>query len=287
MGSFTIEEINRLTPAEFVELFGGVYNGSWWVAEAAESERPFLDVDHLLMVMRGVVDDADEDQCRIAMGDHIALEDAHHAARREMRELVGSEFSVNLSLPAWVDEEVTGAQVHFRDDEEKMAFVIALSRRNVLERTGGPFGAAIFEIGSGRLVAPGVNVVVESHTSLAHAEAMAFMLAQQELESFDLGAAGFPPMEIVASSQPCIQCYGMTWWSGVRRLVIGAGADDVERLTGFAEGPLPQDWVGMLEKRAAPLRPVEVRRGVLAAEACEVLELYRDSGGIVYNAGSS
>ena len=168
-----------------------------------------------------------------------------------------------------------------------MAFVIALSRRNVLEKTGRPFGAAIFEIDSGRLVAPGVNVVVAGHTSLAHAEAMAFMLAQQDLESFDLGAAGLPGMEIVASSQPCIQCYGMTWWSGVRRLVTGASAADVERLTGFSEGPLPPDWVGLLQRRSAPLQPVEVCRGVMEEEACQVLELYRDSGGFVYNAGSS
>ncbi|MGI9239794.1 MAG: 2-oxo-4-hydroxy-4-carboxy-5-ureidoimidazoline decarboxylase [Verrucomicrobiales bacterium] len=286
MASLTIEEINGLTPAEFVELFGGVYNGSWWVAESAESERPFLDVDHLLLVMRGVVDEADEEQCRGAMGDHPDLEDAHNAARRDMRGVLGSEFSVQLSLPAWVDEMVTEAPIHFSGDEEKMAFVIDLSRRNVLERTGGPFGAAIFEIGTGRLVAPGVNVVVAGNTSLAHAEAMAFMLAQQELESFDLGAAGFPPMEIVASSQPCIQCYGMTWWSGVQRLVIGACADDVEKLTGFAEGPLPANWVETLEKREAPLRAVEVKRDVLAEEACQVLELYRDRGGFVYNAGS-
>ncbi len=238
MGSFTIEEINRLTPAEFVDLFGAVYNGSWWVAEAAQSERPFLDFDHLLVVMRNVVEDADEGQRQGAMGGHQEPRDAHRQARREIRDLVGSEFSVRLSLPAWVDDEIEQSPDFFCNDEEKMAFVIGLSRRNVIERSGEPFGAAIFEVGNGRLVAPGVNVVVPCQTSLAHAEAMAFMLAQQELKCFDLGAAGFPDMEIVASSQPCIQCFGMTWWSGVRRLVFGAGAADVERLTGFAEAAL-------------------------------------------------
>ena len=287
MARFTTEEINGLTPAEFVELFGGIYSGSWWVAEAAEKERPFLDFEHLMTVMREVVDEADAAQCRRAMGPHRELEIAHREARLELRELVGSEFEIRLSLPAWVDDEIAGGPGYFHSDEEKMAYVIGLSRRNVLERTGGPFGAAIFEIGSGRLVAPGVNVVVASHTSLAHAEAMALMLAQQELESFDLGAAGLPAMEIVASSQPCIQCYGMTWWSGVRRLVTGASSADVEKLTGFAEGPLPPDWAEKLETRGDPLRPVEVCRGVLEAEACQVLELYRDSGGFVYNAGSS
>ena len=113
------------------------------------------------------------------------------------------------------------------------------------------------------------------------------MLAQQDVGSFDLGAEGLPAMEVVTSSQPCIQCYGMTWWSGVRRLVIGARAADVERITGFQEGPLPDRWVERLEERQAPLRPVEVRRDVLADEACSVLELYHESGGFVYNAGSS
>jgi tRNA(Arg) A34 adenosine deaminase TadA len=287
MGTFTIDEINALTPGEFVELFGSVYCGSWWVAEAAAGDRPFLDFDHLLMVVRDAVDAADEDQRLAAMGGHANLAEAHRQARREMRELVGSDFEIHLSLPAWVDDMVAEAPQFLRTDEERMAFVIGLSRRNVTERTGGPFGAAIFERRSGRLVAPGVNVVVAGNTSLAHAEAMAFMLAQQSLESFDLGAANLPAMEIVASSQPCIQCYGMTWWSGVQRLVVGARATDVERITGFAEGPLPDDWVEMLEERGGALQPIEVRRDVLAAEACRVLEQYRDSGGFVYNAGSS
>ena len=287
MASHTIDEINSMTPGEFVELFGSVYESSWWVAEAAAGERPFLDFAHLVMVMQEVVETADDAQRKIVIGAHGELGQAHREAKRALCELVGSEFKVSLSLPAWIDEVVADAPKFFRSEEERMAFVIGLSRRNVLEETGGPFGAAVFERDSGRLVAPGVNIVVGGRTSVAHAEAMAFMLAQQNLESFDLGAAGLPAMEMVASSQPCIQCYGMTWWSGVQRLMVGARAADVERITGFSEGPLPDDWVAMLERRPAPLKPIEVRRDLLAEAACSVLELYRDSGGVVYNAGSS
>ena len=70
MASFTIEQINALSPAEFVELFGGVYDGSWWVAEAAAGDRPFLDFDHLLMVMRDAVDEASAEQRDRAIGKH-------------------------------------------------------------------------------------------------------------------------------------------------------------------------------------------------------------------------
>ena len=286
MGTYTIDEINAMTPGEFVELFGSVYGSSWWVAEAAAGERPFLDFEHLVSSMADAVDVADDEKRLAAIGRHGDLGQAHDAARGAMRERVASDFEVRLGLPAWVDDEVMDSPEYFDSDEEKMAFVIRLSLRNVMEQTGGPFGAAVFERDSGRLVAPGVNVVVDSRTLLAHAEAMAFMLAQQDVESFDLGASELPSMEIFASSQPCIQCYGMTWWSGVQRLVIGARAADVERITGFAEGPLPEDWVKKLEKREAPLAPIEVRQDLLVKDACEVLEMYRDTGGFVYNAGS-
>ncbi len=195
---------------------------------------------------------------------------------------------VVLTLPEWLGPlEREGETADFSSPEQRMAYVIALSRRNVLADTGGPFAAAIFERDSGRLIAPAVNIVVPGNTSVAHAETMAFMLAQQRLESFDLGAAHLPPMELYASSQPCIQCFGNTWWSGVAGLVIGARADDVEQLTGFREGPLPRDWVDLLEHRAAPLKPVTVTRDLLRDEARAVLALYRDRGGFVYNAGSS
>lgn len=194
---------------------------------------------------------------------------------------------VVLTLPDWLGAlEHDGPAADFSSPEKRMAFVVELSRRNVVAHTGGPFAAAVFERESGRLVAPAVNIVVPGNTSVAHAEAMAFMLAQQRLGSFDLGAAHLPAMELYASSQPCIQCFGNTWWSGVQGLVIGARAEDVEQITGFKEGPVPEDWIGLLERRAAPLKPVTVVRDLLREEARAVLILYRDGEGCVYNAGS-
>jgi tRNA(Arg) A34 adenosine deaminase TadA len=196
-------------------------------------------------------------------------------------------YQVILHLPDWLPTFVEQQPEHtFATLASRMQFVIELSRQNVLHQTGGPFAAAVFERDSGRLIAPAVNIVVPSHTSVAHAESVAFMLAQQRLETFDLGAAHLPAMELFASSQPCIQCFGNTWWSGVQALTIGARADDVEAITGFKEGPLPQDWVALLENRPAPLRPITVTRDLLREDARAVLQLYRDSSGFVYNAGS-
>jgi hypothetical protein len=68
-------------------------------------------------------------------------------------------------------------------------------------------------------------------------------------------------------------------------VVIGATHEDVESLTGFHEGPLPELWAEHLEHRP-PLPPIEVVRGVQRAEARRVLRAYRERGGVVYNPGA-
>ena len=85
-------------------------------------------------------------------------------------------------------------------------------------------------------------------------------------------------------AQPCCQCFGIVWWSGVSGLVIGARAEDVERIAGFHEGPLPPDWIGLLRDRPG-LPPIEVVRDVLRDEAAAPLRAYRASGLPVYRPG--
>jgi tRNA(Arg) A34 adenosine deaminase TadA len=189
--------------------------------------------------------------------------------------------TVHLHLPDWITEVTGDPDRQFTTLEARMALTIHLAERNI-ETGGGPFGAAVFEIESGKLIAPGINRVLPLTCSLAHAEAMAIMIAQQVCSTHNLGADGLPPMELVTSAQPCIQCYGNLWWSGLSRLVIGATKEDVESLTGFAEGPLPHDWAGRLAHRP-PLAPVAVVHNVLRGEARRVLTQYRTQGGTIYN----
>jgi tRNA(Arg) A34 adenosine deaminase TadA len=122
--------------------------------------------------------------------------------------------------------------------EDRMRFAIELSRSNIHHGTGGPFGAAIFERETGRLLAPGINLVTSLDCSVFHAEMVAIMVAQQRVGDFDLGGPERPPYELVANTQPCAMCLGTTPWSGVRRLVCGASADDSEEI-GFDEGMKP------------------------------------------------
>jgi len=158
-----------------------------------------------------------------------------------------------------------------------MRFVIELASMNVVKESGGPFAAAVFETHSGRLVAIGLNLVVSTNCSLAHAELVALANAQQAVRNFDLGAAGLPEHELATSSEPCAMCYGAIPWSGVRRILCGARARDAETI-GFDEGPKPKRWVAELKKRH-----ITVVRDLCRAEAVAVLQQYKKGGGAIYN----
>ena len=184
--------------------------------------------------------------------------------------------TVTVELPSWVGELVDWDR-RYGSDEERMRLAIDLSRENVARGTGGPFGAAVFESATGRLVSVGVNSVVRLHNCTLHGEMVAFMLAQQRLRSFTLGAEGMPPHEIVSSCEPCAMCLGATLWSGVKRLLCGATRDDALRID-FDEGPVfPQSYAYLRD------RGIEVVRQVAREEARAVLELYKQTSGVIYN----
>jgi tRNA(Arg) A34 adenosine deaminase TadA len=184
---------------------------------------------------------------------------------------------VTVTLPDWVEGVVDRGR-RYASDEERMRLAIALSRENVVRGTGGPFGAAIFEAETGRLVDVGVNSVVRLNNCTLHGEMVAFMTAQARLRSFSLAAAGMPPHELFTSCEPCAMCIGATLWSGVRRVACGATRDDAMALH-FDEGPVFPETYRYLESRG-----IAFARGVLREEARAVLELYRERGGKVYNA---
>ena len=185
-----------------------------------------------------------------------------------------------MRLPAWLQEELAREDTSLDTDEVRMRFVIDLARRNIEQKTGGPFGAAVFESDSGRLVAAGVNLVEPSNCSIAHAEMVAIALAQQALGHYDLSHDGVA-RELVTSTEPCAMCLGAIPWSGVRRMVCGARGEDACEI-GFDEGAQPTDWVGALKARG-----IEVVRDVLRSEARAVLQDYLNSGGSIYNSRES
>jgi tRNA(Arg) A34 adenosine deaminase TadA len=184
------------------------------------------------------------------------------------------------SLPPWLVEELPAlaAAPPLSTVEERMRLANRLADRNWRAGNGGPFAALVVDAASGALISVGVNVVLQENLSGVHAEMMALSLAQTRLRRWDLGAGG-DELELVVNWRPCVMCYGATMWAGVRSLVIAGEGAEVEQLTGFDEGPMPEDWSGEFERRG-----IRVSVGTGHDDALEVFRAFGASDAVVYNA---
>lgn len=56
-----LDTLNSVSPADFIDALGGIYEHSPWVAHAIVAQRPFADPDALARAMARAVEDAGED----------------------------------------------------------------------------------------------------------------------------------------------------------------------------------------------------------------------------------
>jgi len=185
----------------------------------------------------------------------------------------------HLPMPDWTAGHLARLPAEMPSAEQRMALILDLARLNFQHDTGGPFAAGVFEQASGKLIAVGVNRVVASTCSSAHAEIMALSLAQKRLGSYDLGGPGMPTHELVVNWRPCAMCYGALIWSGVRQLTIAGSGPELEELTGFDEGPVHPQWREQLADRG-----ITTLSDVLRPEAVELFRQFQRSARAVYNA---
>ncbi|MBM4362676.1 MAG: nucleoside deaminase [Deltaproteobacteria bacterium] len=181
--------------------------------------------------------------------------------------------TLTLEIPDWVEELVAARADGAADDDGRMSLAVALAGRNA-ELGGGPFGAVVFD--GERAVGAGVNLVLASGYSIAHAEIVALLAAQRALG----GGPPPRPLTLFTSAEPCCQCFGAVVWSGISRLVCAATRADVEAI-GFDEGPRPDRWQDALRTRG-----IEVVEGVQRGDAARVLRDYGDRGGTLYGPGA-
>ncbi|ANV92108.1 MULTISPECIES: nucleoside deaminase [Cyanophyceae] len=180
-------------------------------------------------------------------------------------------------LPQWLQAYSSQYQPT-PGDRQKMRFVVGAARENTIQKTGGPFGAGIFNIETGELIALGVNLVTSENLSLLHAEMVAMAIAQRKFNQYNFSTANLPALELVTSTEPCAMCLGGIHWSGLKRVVSGARGVDAEAI-GFDEGPKPPNWQTALEQRG-----IIVKTEVELAFAQGVLQFYQAQQGPIYNA---
>ena len=187
------------------------------------------------------------------------------------------QYSCELALPHWLESFVDDWSDPLGTAEQRMLLAVSLSAENVLQATGGPFGAIVVEAETGRLISVGVNLVTTVELSIAHAEMVAISMAQSAINNWNLGHE--TEVQLVTSCEPCAMCFGAVPWSGVSSLVWGANKEDAEA-AGFDEGDKPVNWVNSLENRGIRTYP-----GVLREEAAGVLKKYAKKGGAIYHPG--
>ena len=138
-----------------------------------------------------------------------------------------------ISLPSWVsnfvNEYLDDIRFGFAWAKGRMDIVSDLAMQNVVRKTGGPFAAAVFNEDH-ELISVGVNCVVENNASIAHAEIMALMLAQQKLGTYKL-----PHCTLVTNVEPCIMCAGAIHWAEIYNVEWAVKSEEAEKI-GFDEG---------------------------------------------------
>lgn len=172
-------------------------------------------------------------------------------------------------LPPWLLLEAAHIPPRLTERDDRLRLVNSLAIRNVEEGTGGPFAAIVTNGQNGTLQALGVNLVLESKLSGMHAEVVALQLANRALGSWDLGVQGGPGSVLTTNAQPCLMCLGAVMWSGIGSVEYGLSAHEVEVLTGFDEGPMPENWEAECARRG-----IEVHGGLLTAELATVFGEY-------------
>jgi len=182
-----------------------------------------------------------------------------------------------ITLPNWLIDFYMENQQSLPDMQDRMRFAIRLSELNIKHRTGGPFGAAVFDMNTNKPVAPGVNLVVPNNSSVLHAEIVAMIFAQQVVGQFILRGANDTDYELVSSTEPCAMCMGAVPWAGIKRLVCGARDKDARRI-GFDEGAKLKHWVKALNQRN-----IQVVKDICRKEAVSVLNQYKNENGFIYN----
>jgi len=145
--------------------------------------------------------------------------------------------------------------------EDFMREAIALSRKNMLDGKGGPFGCVIVK--DGEIVGRGWNKVTSENDPTAHAEVSAIRDACKNLNSFQLEGC-----TVYTSCEPCPMCLGAIYWARPAHVYYGNTKADAAEI-GFDDSFIYDEMALPLNARSLPLEPL------LRPEALEVFNLWK------------
>src|SRR5262245_41649098 len=136
-----------------------------------------------------------------------------------------------------------------------MRRAIALARRGMDARQGGPFGAVV--VRDGTIVGAGWNRVVAATDPTAHGEIVAIRAACRRLGSFHLAGA-----VLYTTGEPCPMCLTAAYWARIDRIFYGFTIRDAARI-GFDDRVFYRELAKPASRRVVPaaqLLGAEARR---------------------------
>ena len=105
------------------------------------------------------------------------------------------------------------------DHREFLNRAIQLSKENIDQTSGGPFGAVV--VRQGIVISEGCNRVTSSNDPTAHAEVNAIRSACEKLKTFDLSDC-----EIYSSCEPCPMCLSAIYWARISKVYYANTKED-------------------------------------------------------------
>lgn len=125
-----------------------------------------------------------------------------------------------------------------------------ISKNNVVNRLGGPFGAVISNTKTGEIVAECGNSVTTTNDPTAHAEVNAIRKACLQLNTFDLSGN-----TIYTSCEPCPMCLGAIYWAHLDKVYYSNTKVDAKNI-GFDDSFIYNEIERPIQKRNIPFHNI-------------------------------
>lgn len=151
-------------------------------------------------------------------------------------------------------------------EEEYMREAIALSRKTLETRAGGPFGALIVRTATGEVVGRGWNRVTSTADPTAHAEIEAIRDACRHLRTFSLEGCF-----LYTSCEPCPMCLGALYWARLDGFRFAATREDAAAI-GFDDAFIYSEMALPASQRRLPSAGLLREEGVSAMAAWRARE---------------
>lgn len=114
-----------------------------------------------------------------------------------------------------------------------------LVQENLMDNSGGPFGAVIVK--NGVIIGRGSNHVIKNNDPTAHAEIEAIRDACKNIKSYDLTGCS-----IYTTCYPCPMCLSAIIWSNMKKVYYGNTKEDAASI-GFRDEFI-YDYIDKLSK---------------------------------------